>query len=243
MQEFFKQDRIEQDRIEKIKANLQSINERIAAVVKSTGRELDDLTLIAVTKTFPVSDVKILYELGLRNFGENRDQEGRVKAPELASDSIWHFQGQIQSKKLKSIVQWTDVIHSLDEIRHAATLHDLLIKNEGTSRMNIFIQVSLDFLKEVEPTNRGGVKPSELDPFIAQIMEFSALNPIGLMAVAPTGVEPDLAFSKLAQIQQRIQSRYPDIAKLSAGMSNDFESAISHGATHIRIGSQILGDR
>ena len=231
------------ERIEEINANLQSVSDRIANALKGAGRERDEVTLIAVTKTFPVSDVEILYELGLRNFGENRDQEGSVKAPEIEADSIWHFQGQIQSNKLKSIIKWADVIHSLDEIRHAASLHDLLIKNEGTSTIDTFVQVSLDFLKEIEPTNRGGVQPAELEPFIEKLMGFSTLNPIGLMAVAPTGIEPELAFSKLAEIHKGIQSKYPAIAKLSAGMSNDFESAISHGATHLRIGSQILGVR
>jgi PLP dependent protein len=231
------------ERIEEIDANLQSVNDRIAKALKGAGRERDEVTLIAVTKTFPVSDVEILYELGLRNFGENRDQEGSAKAPEIKADSIWHFQGQIQSNKLKSIIKWADVIHSLDEIRHAATLHELLIKNEASSTIDTFVQVSLDFLKEVEPTNRGGVQPAELEPFIEQLLEFSSINPIGLMAVAPTGIEPELAFSKLAEIHKGIQRKYPAIAKLSAGMSNDFECAISHGATHLRIGSQILGVR
>lgn len=231
------------ERTEEINANLASVKERVTSALKSAGRGLEEVTLIAVTKTFPVSDVEILYDLGLRNFGENRDQEGSAKAPEIDADSIWHFQGQIQSNKLKSIIKWADVIQSLDELRHATTLHDLLRKNETNSAMDIFIQVSLDFLKEIEPTNRGGVQPSELEPFIEHLLEFSTLNPIGLMAVAPTGIEPELAFSKLAEIHQGIQIIYPAITKLSAGMSNDFESAISHGATHLRIGSQILGVR
>jgi pyridoxal phosphate enzyme (YggS family) len=230
-------------RAEEIAKNLQNVQERIAAAATKVSRTADSISLIAVTKTFPVSDIEILYHLGVRNFGENRDQEGRVKAPELPNDSIWHFQGQIQSNKLKSILQWADVIHSLDELRHASLLNEILIHSETENSRDIFLQVSLDFLSGEASANRGGVRPEEIPTYLEGLLKLPALNPIGLMAVAPIGVEPDRAFSQLSQIHQKTVLNFPTVANLSAGMSNDFESAILHGATHIRIGSQILGVR
>ena len=223
------------DRKAQISSNLAAVRERIVRALATCGRTVDEVELIAVTKTFPVSDVEILYELGLRNFGENRDQEGSQKSPLLPSDAIWHFQGQIQSNKLKSIAEWADVIHSIDEIRHARKLNELV-----NGPKSIFIQVSLD---ENPAENRGGVAPTLLKEFLQELEELENLNPIGLMAVAPIDQEPDLAFSRLAEIHKIAKEVDPQISKISAGMSNDFEAAILNGATHIRIGSQILGVR
>jgi len=223
------------DRKAQISSNLAAVRERIARALATCGRTVDEVELIAVTKTFPVSDVEILYELGLRNFGENRDQEGSQKSLLLPSDAIWHFQGQIQSNKLKSIAEWADVIHSIDEIRHARKLNELV-----NGPKSIFIQVSLD---ENPAENRGGVAPTLLKEFLQELEELENLNPIGLMAVAPIDQEPDLAFSRLAEIHKIAKEVDPQISKISAGMSNDFEAAILNGATHIRIGSQILGVR
>ena len=223
------------DRKAQISSNLAAVRERIVRALATCGRTVDEVELIAVTKTFPVSDVEILYELGLRNFGENRDQEGSQKSPLLPSDAIWHFQGQIQSNKLKSIAEWADVIHSIDEIRHARKLNELV-----NGPKSILIQVSLD---ENPAENRGGVAPTLLKEFLQELEELENLDPIGLMAVAPIDQEPDLAFSRLAEIHKIAKEVDPQISKISAGMSNDFEAAILNGATHIRIGSQILGVR
>ena len=186
-----------------------------------------------MTKTFPVSDIEILYELGIRNFGENRDQEGSVKAPELPEDAIWHFQGQIQSNKLKSIASWANVIHSLDEIRHIETLDRV-----ATHRIGVFLQVSLDGAE-----GRGGALPSSLSALADAVLQSTHLDLMGLMAVAPLNVSSDHAFEKLAEIHGGFRASYPMATFLSAGMSNDFASAITHGATHIRVGSSILGSR
>ena len=139
------------NRKEEITQNLSRVKARIAEAVKSANRSLEDITLIVVTKTFPVSDVEILYELGVRNFGENRDQEASLKAPQLPTDAIWHFQGQIQSNKLKSIANWADVVHSIDQLSHAEKLNSL------AERKDIFVQVGLD-----ESENRGGIRPDDL---------------------------------------------------------------------------------
>lgn len=210
-------------REENIKKNLENIRSQIPQGV----------TLIVVTKTHPVSDLEILYELGVKDFGENRDQEGSLKASKLPSDVNWHFQGQIQSNKLKSILNWATYIHSLDDLDHAKKINRILSKPK-----EVFIQVSLD-----GKSHRGGVIPSLLSEFIDQIMELPMVKPIGLMAVAPIDINPNKAFQTLAEIKAEISEEFPEIRYLSAGMSGDFKEAISHGATHVRIGSSILGVR
>jgi pyridoxal phosphate enzyme (YggS family) len=219
-------------RAAEISANLQAITARIVSAAESAGRDPEEITLIAVTKTFPVTDVKILYELGVRDFGENRDQEGSVKFSELPGDSNWHFQGQIQSNKLKSIATWADVIHSIDDISHAKKLNSLVAIKE------IFIQVSLDNLP-----GRGGVNPEQILDFLAEVTALANLKVRGLMAVAPLEEPPLEAFKRLKGLSETVIETHPNAWEISAGMSNDFEAAISQGATHIRIGSQILGVR
>ena len=221
---------------------LASVESRISKAVLTAGRLRSDVKLIVVTKTFPLTDLEICYELGLREFGENRDQEGSVKALELPSDINWHFQGQIQSNKLKSIATWADVVHSIDNFAHASKL-SALSTDLGMSSKEVFIQVSLDTNKSDPSSERGGAWPSELATLTEQILELPSLDLIGLMAVAPLNASPDLAFEKLFKISSEIRSDFPTVNRISAGMSNDFEAAILHGATHIRIGSQILGLR
>ena len=222
-------------RSEELLGNLDSIRARIDTAAQSSGRSSSEITLIVVTKTFPASDVKILYELGVRDFGENRDQEASAKSAELPEDCTWHFQGQIQSNKLKSIANWADVLHSIDDLAHARKLDSLLSQD---SKKDIFIQVSLDSLP-----NRGGVLPELIPEFMDEVSAFSNLNVRGLMAVAPLDEEPVRAFLRFKELSDRVVKEHPKAREISAGMSNDFEAAISQGATHIRIGSQILGVR
>ena len=220
------------NRVQELSANLDSIRARISAAAQSSGRSADEITLIVVTKTFPASDVQILYDLGARDFGENRDQEASTKSVELPEDCRWHFQGQIQSNKLKSIAEWADVLHSIDDIAHAKKLNSLV------STKDIFVQVSLDNLP-----NRGGVLPNSLPEFLEEMSGFTNLNVRGLMAVAPLDEVPAAAFKRLKDLSGEVVKVDPKMSEISAGMSNDFEAAISQGATHIRIGSQILGVR
>jgi len=216
-------------RKEELKRNLVAVKSKIAEAAANSGRELEEIKLIVVTKTFPLSDVEALYELGVRDFGENRDQEGSAKAPHIPEDATWHFQGQIQSNKLKSISRWADVIHSLDEIRHAKLIDSI---SPGKS---VLIQISLDG----ESENRGGVAPDQLHDFVEELTSVTKLDLRGFMAVGPLGQAPLSAFSRLREIVKD----FPQYRVLSAGMSNDFVEAISMGATHLRIGSQILGVR
>lgn len=214
-----------------IERNLHDVRERISKAATHSGREVSELTLIAVTKNFPVSDIEILMKLGISNFGENRDSEAVSKA--AAVKGTWHFQGQIQSNKLKSICSWSQVIHSLDDLRHFK-----MIEKYATHPLQIFLQVNLDGAK-----NRGGAEIQELFALAQAIEDNSHHNLAGLMAVAPLGGNPNLAFSRLRQMHSDFIRDFPGATSLSAGMSGDFEEAISHGATHLRIGSQILGSR
>ncbi|CAN1503653.1 COG0325 Predicted enzyme with a TIM-barrel fold [Candidatus Nanopelagicaceae bacterium] len=212
-------------RIDEISARLEIVRANIAAVADH------EVTLIAVTKTFPVSDAQILHDLGVSNFGENRDAEGAEKAAIVPG--TWHFQGQIQSNKLKSITSWASVIHSLDDPRHFE-----IIERVAPHPLTIFLQVSLDGAH-----HRGGAGLEELYS-LAELVEKSPTHTLaGLMSVPPLGIEPDVAFSQLAVIHNDFMKRFPAATKLSAGMSGDYQSAISHGATHVRVGSSILGSR
>jgi pyridoxal phosphate enzyme (YggS family) len=197
-----------------------------------------DVHLIVVTKTFPLSDVEILHKLGVSEFGENRDQEGKLKAP--AVPGKWHFQGQLQSNKLKSICSWADVIQTIDSVRYVELVSQATnaVPNKN---LEVFIQVSLD--SPMQRSNRAGADPQDLSNIADAIMTTENLRLQGLMAVAPLDEAPDSAFERLAKIHGDFMLKYPNSPYLSAGMSGDFQSAITHGATHIRIGSQILGSR
>jgi hypothetical protein len=209
-------------RNEELAANLASVQERITR---------SDVTLIVVTKTYPVSDVEILKELGVENFGENRTEEGEVKA--VAVPATWHFQGGIQSRKIKDIVQWADVIHSLDSTEHALKLGQRAVRPT-----EVFLQLSLDGDPE-----RGGVVASELAALAEVVLSAPNLALVGLMCVPPVSAIPAEAFSEIYSVHQRFLSDFPNAQSLSTGMSGDFEVAIDHGATHIRVGSSILGSR
>jgi len=222
-------------RKDQILSNLESVKEKISAAAQAAGRSPSEITLIAVTKTFPVSDLEILHELGVRNFGENRDQEAAPKVSALPADITWHFQGGIQSNKLKSISNWASVIHSVDKFKYAQMISQFSV---GKTK-EIFIQVSLDTL----PQSREGVDPADLMQLAEQIMSLPNLEVKGLMAVAPLDQPTEQAFVRLQQIQQKFIQLYPAASSLSSGMSGDYELAISLGATHVRIGSSILGNR
>ena len=213
-----------------IARNLQEVKERIIGAAKSVNRDPNEIELIVVTKTFPISDIEILRELGETNFGENRDQEAGPKAEIISA--TWHFQGQIQSNKIKSICQWADVIHSISSEK------EILKFAQSERKHQLFLQVSLD-----GQVGRGGANPADLAQLADLVNESNNLELLGLMAVAPLGVEPMKAFADLAQINQGFAGQFPNSKFLSAGMSGDFEAAIKNGATHIRVGSSILGSR
>lgn len=220
-------------RSEEIASNLKSVRGRVATAARAAKRDEDDITLIAVTKTYPSTDVEILYDLGVRNFAENRDSEGREKSAQVPA--TWHFQGQIQSNKIASIASWANVIHSLDDPRHLKLLGKAVPESKVIS---IFIQVCLD-----PQPGRGGAPSEGLSPLAELVLQDSSFRLEGLMAVAPLGENPESAFMRLAQIHSDFSQQFPSAKSLSAGMSGDFEIAIKYGATHVRVGSSILGSR
>jgi len=222
------------ERREFISSSLQDVKSRIASAAQLAGRDLGEITLIAVTKTYPVSDVAILRDLGEGNFGENRTEEGSVKSLEVPG--IWHYQGQVQSRKLREIASWANVIHSLDQVSHIEKLNRIC--EETGRKIGVFIQLSLDGAPD-----RGGVVEQELGGLADAVAASSGLELKGVMCVPPVEYEHQLAFAEIARIHQRFISKFPSAKSLSAGMSSDFEIAIAHGATHIRVGSQILGSR
>ena len=223
------------NRTKELTDSLSEVNQRINIAATKASRAVDEITLITVTKTFPTSDIEILYQIGLRDFGENRDQEASKKVTNLPKDIRWHFQGQIQSNKLKSITSWASCIHSVDQLRYAQLISQLI----GDAKMPIFIQVSLGNTSE----NRAGVEPDELIKMATQVSELPGISLQGLMAVAPLDMAAELAFANLAKIREVFLTSFPAAKSLSIGMSGDYETAIEYGATHIRIGSSILGNR
>jgi pyridoxal phosphate enzyme (YggS family) len=215
---------------------LQRIHGRIERACELNNRA-DLPTLIVVTKNFPASDAQLLFELGERNFGENREQEARAKA-EYLPDAIWHYQGQIQRKKIGHIAAWADVVHSIDDLAQATKFSQI------PGDRKLLLQVNFD----PNSMGRGGIGPGEVLNFLAQ----SPVKIAGLMCVAPLERAPLEIFLQLAQCAQAAiaAGHFEHIGKidnkmpwLSMGMSGDFESAIAAGATHIRIGSSILGSR
>lgn len=191
-------------------------------------------TLIVVTKTYPVSDVEILHGLGVRNFGENRSSEGVEKS--LGIDATWHYQGEIQGKKIREILSWADCLHSLDSQSHLEKISRTLAEDQG--QIELFLQLSLDGNPE-----RGGLLEAELFTLAEKVSEIPEVILLGIMSVPPVDLEPKAAFAEIGAIHQRFIKIFPDSTSLSAGMSGDYMIALEHGATHIRVGSKILGAR
>jgi pyridoxal phosphate enzyme (YggS family) len=227
------------NRLSEIQSNLEIIQSRIESACTVAGRDISEITLIAVTKTYPASDVDLLKQLGIENVGENRDQEASAKKLEVKSEFKWHFIGQLQSNKAKSVVNYADLIHSVDRWSLAKEIQK---SAQGKDKVQqVLIQVDLD-QSGPDPT-RGGIWPAELRELAQLINQASHLELKGLMSVAPLGEKPELAFARLKEIRVDFLKENPGAQILSAGMSDDLESAILHGATHLRIGSALLGER
>ena len=231
-------------RVEELRAGLARTEARIRAACATAGRDRAEVSLIVVTKFFPASDIVSLLTLGVRDIGENRDQEARTKVQETAELLAGaplprvHFIGQAQRNKAGSIARYADVVHSLDRVALAEAL------DRGADRagrtLDVLIQVDLD--PEPDPA-RGGSTPAEVPRLAQEVERLPRLRLRGVMTVAPLGMDPDLAFARLAGISSDLQADHPDAQWVSAGMSGDLESAIAHGATHLRVGTAILGSR
>jgi PLP dependent protein len=222
-----------------LSGRLAAVRERIAAACAAVGRHPREVTLVAVTKTFPASDVRLLFELGVRDVGENRDQEAAPKAAEcadLAPELTWHFVGQLQTNKAASVVRYARVVHSVDRLRLARALGQQARK--AGREVTCLIQVSLD----ADP-GRGGAVPDQVPELAAAVDAEAGLVLGGVMAIAPLGVPPAEAFAQLPTAAAAVRQIRPEAAMISAGMSADMEAAIAVGATHVRVGTALLGSR
>jgi PLP dependent protein len=223
--------------------NLAAMRARVAAACAAAGRDVSEITLIAVTKTRPAEDVVALAGLGLTDFGENRDQEAAPKASAVAeatADPVsWHFIGQLQTNKAPSVVRYASVVHSVDRVRLVRALGSAArAAVPATAPLTCLVQVSLDG----DPT-RGGALISQLPEIAAAIEATDGLGLGGVMAVAPLGVAPETAFASLRAISDTAREISPAATIISAGMSGDLEAAVQNGATHLRIGTALLGNR
>jgi PLP dependent protein len=226
-------------RLAQLAANLAAVRARIEAACGAAGRPADAVRLIAITKTFPASDVALLSQLGLVDFGENRDQEAAPKAAQCAAAGLrlrWHFVGQLQVNKAGSVASYADVLHSVDRARLVAALgrHAAALGRSVTC----LVQVSLD-----DAPGRGGADPDEVLGLAAAIAAEPSLVLGGVMAIAPLGAPARPAYARLRQIAESVRAEYPAATAISAGMSDDLGEAIAEGATQVRIGTALLGGR
>jgi pyridoxal phosphate enzyme (YggS family) len=243
---------------------LAAVRARIAAACSAAGRAADEVTLVAVTKTYPAADIVLLADLGVTDVGENRDQEAAGKAAavraaqlqaaaaqveaarfeEVGTGVRWHFVGQLQRNKARSVVGYADVVQSVDSVRLATALGTAASRLRDRP-LDVLVQVSIDG----DPHRGGALADPGADagralPAVAEaVADSPALRLRGVMAVAPLTWNADDAFARLAEIAADLRSTHPEATLLSAGMSADLEPAIAHGATHVRIGSALLGKR
>ncbi len=227
-------------RSEEIAAGLDGVRRRIADACRDAGRDPDEVTLVVVTKFFPASDVRVRADLGVRHVGENRHQEAEAKAAECADLGLaWHYIGGLQSNKAATVAAYADVVESVDRAKLLAGLSRGA--HQRSHDLDCLIQVSLD--PPDAAAGRSGVPPDRLPGLAADLASRGMLRLRGLMAVAPLDEDPARAFARLADVRRDFLADHPDATWLSAGMSDDLEAAIGSGATHVRIGRAVLGER
>ncbi|MCC3768155.1 YggS family pyridoxal phosphate-dependent enzyme [Streptomyces sp. UNOC14_S4] len=233
------------DRRTELAENLARVEERISSACAAAGRGREEVTLIVVTKTYPASDVRLLAELGVRHVAENRDQDAAPKAAECADLPLnWHFVGQLQTNKVRSVLGYADVVHSVDRMRLVTALSTAAVR--AGREVDCLIQVALD-AESGERGERGGVAPDGVLELADALAAAEGLRPAGLMTVAPLAGpyagRPRAAFDRLMEISTGLRAAHPAANMVSAGMSADLDDAVAAGATHVRVGSAVLGVR
>ena len=229
--------------------SLAVVRRRIVDACATVGRDPRSVTVIAVTKTHPAADVVSLVALGVADFGESRDQEATAKVAEVAAllgppgaepvvAPRWHFVGRIQTNKARRVVGYAHAVHSIDRAELVTALADAAQRQQRPAALEVFVQVSIDG----DPA-RGGVRGAAVGSLADAVAARPELLLRGVMAVAPLGADPDAAFAELAETAARLRAQHPHAAAISAGMSDDLEQAVRHGATHVRVGSALLGRR
>jgi pyridoxal phosphate enzyme (YggS family) len=220
-------------RREELARNLADVEQRLVLACAAAGRPRSQVTLIAVTKTWPATDAALLRELGVLDLAENRDQEARDKAAEVTGVR-WHFVGQLQTNKARSVASYADVVHSVDRPEIVQALSQGAVR-AGRS-LEVLLQISLD-------GERGGALPADVAGLAERVEDAAGLLLAGVMAVAPRAADPRAAFAQLQQVSVDLVAAHPAATMISAGMSGDLEQAIACGATHVRVGTAVLGHR
>lgn len=233
------------DRRTELADSLTAVEERIASACAAAGRKREEVTLVVVTKTYPASDVRLLHELGVRHVAENRDQDAAPKAAACSDlDLRWHFVGQLQTNKVRSVASYADVVQSVDRLKLVTALSAAAVRAER--ELGCLIQVALD-AESGERGERGGVGPDGIDELAAAIGGAPGLRLDGLMTVAPLAGpyagRQRAAFERLMELSSSLRAGHPAANMVSAGMSADLEQAVAAGATHVRVGTAVLGLR
>ncbi len=231
-------------RRDELAGNVARVRARIAAACAAAGRSPGDVTLIAVTKTWPAADVRLLADLGVLDVGENRDQEAAAKAGQCRDLPLrWHFLGQLQTNKCRSVASYAEVVHSVDRSRLVTALSAAAV--QAGRVLTCLVQVNLDPVAAGpgRPAGRGGARPADVPDLADAVSAAHGLRLGGVMAVAPLGADPGPAYDRLAEVAARILADHPDADWMSAGMSGDLEEAVAAGATHVRVGTAVLGLR
>ncbi len=227
-------------RAEELAANLQAVEQRLATACNAVGRRREDICIVAVTKTFPEADVAALAALGVLDFGENRDADAKAKALGLRSAGPpglrWHFVGQLQRNKCRSVATYADVVHSIDRVALAQAIEDGA--RRADRHIDVMVQVRLD-----GRAGRGGAAPADVAAVADACAQSAHLRLSGVMAIAPLHSSADEAFARLAEVAAQVRAAHPGADAISAGMSSDLEPAVKHGATHLRLGTALLGHR
>ena len=232
-------------RAEQLAAALVAVEARLAAACAAAGRPRADVLLLAVTKTWPLSDVEHLQGLGLTDFAENRDQEAADKARALPGVR-WHFVGQVQTNKAAGVAGCADVVHALDRPSLATALSRGAVR--AGRALDVLLQVRLDVDATPAPSagpggGRGGAAPDDVADLAALTAGLEGLRLAGVMGIAPLGEDPRPAFDRLAAVAARVRADHPGAVAVSAGMSGDLEQAVAAGSTIVRVGTALLGRR
>lgn len=226
-----------------VASRLGAVRDRIEKACVAANRDPQEVRLVVVTKTYPSSDVAILADLDVHDIGENRHPEAERKHAALGdeADSLtWHFVGALQTNKADAVARYADVVHSVDRLRLVRAL------GNGASKagraIDVLIQVNLEG-RDDTPGGRAGADPEDVEAIATAIEEQEALRLRGTMAVAPLGDDAAECFARLREITDGLARNHPEATIMSAGMSVDLEAAIAAGATHVRIGRAVLGER
>ena len=223
-----------------IKENVARVQERIASACQRCGRRPEDLKLLAISKTFPAECIRVAFEAGLRDFGENRVQEAQAKRPALSDLNItWHLVGHLQTNKARTARELFHWVHSVDSLRLAQKL-----EQTGAGRLPVLLEVNLG-----GEESKAGVGEEEIIQLAEQVSQLATLELRGLMVIPPFFDDPEQVrpyFRRLRELAREIDARnIPNfsVRELSMGMSHDFEVAIEEGSTIVRIGTAIFGAR